>query len=107
MQKRAECPRGKILCQIINSLGLSVITAGKLISLSHAYFYRRNANWREKDKTAPDAIQAVLSDSPQAGFWKCYYSFRFKGFIPNHKRVYRMYCRLGLKVIPHFSGGDK
>jgi len=27
-----------------------------------------------------DAIQAVLSESSQAGFWKCYYRLRFKGY---------------------------
>ena len=83
MQKKVEGPREKLPRHIINSLVLSVITAGKRISLPHAYFYRRNANWRKKDKPVPDAIQAV--------FWKCYYRFRFKGFIFNHKRVYRMY----------------
>ncbi|AJJ26166.1 putative transposase B [Yersinia enterocolitica] len=45
-----------------------------------------------------DAIQAVLSESPQAGFWKCYYRLRFKGFTFNHKRVYRVYCWLGLNL---------
>jgi len=45
-----------------------------------------------------DAIQAVLSESPQAGFWKCYYRLRFKGYSFNHKRVYRVYCRLGLNL---------
>jgi len=45
-----------------------------------------------------DAIQTVLSESPQAGFWKCYYRLRFKGFSFNHKRVYRVYCRLGLNL---------
>ena len=45
-----------------------------------------------------DSIQAVLSESPQAGFWQCYYRLRFKGCIFNHKRVYRVYCRLGLNL---------
>ncbi|CAM4473498.1 transposase [Yersinia enterocolitica] len=78
--------------------GLSVITACKLTSLSRASFYRCSADWREKDKAVIDAIQAVLSESPQAGFWKCYYRLRFKGFTFNHKRVYRVYCWLGLNL---------
>jgi len=34
----------------------------------------------------------------QAGFWKCYYRLRFKGYSFNHKRIYRVYCRLGLNL---------
>lgn len=41
-----------------------------------------------------DAIQSVLTKSPQSGFWKCY----FLGYPFNHKRVYRVYCRLGLNL---------
>lgn len=44
------------------------------------------------------AIQAVLSESPQACFWKCYYRPIFKGVIFNNKRVYPLYCRLGLNL---------
>lgn len=83
---------------LLTASGLSVITACKLTSLSRASFYRRGTDWREKDKVVIDAIQAVLSESPQAGFWKCYHRLRFKGFIFNHKRVYRVYCRLGLNL---------
>ncbi|CNC79970.1 transposase [Yersinia enterocolitica] len=64
--------------------GLSAITACKLTSLSRHLFI--------------DAIHVVLSESPQAGFWKCYYRLRFKGFTFNHKRVYRVYCWLGLNL---------
>ncbi|EMF4753207.1 IS3 family transposase, partial [Yersinia enterocolitica] len=83
---------------LLTASGLSVITACKLTSLSRASFYRRRADWREKDKAVIDAIHVVLSESPQAGFWKCYYRLRFKGYIFNHKRVYRVYCRLGLNL---------
>lgn len=78
-----------------------------LTSLSRASFYRQQIDWRKKDQVVIDAIQSVLAKSPQSGFWKCYFRLRFQGYPFNHKRVYHIYCRLGLnqkrrvkKVLP-------
>ena len=65
--------------------------ACKLTSLSRASFYRRSVDWREKDKAVIDAIQTILSESSQTGFWKCYYRLRFKDYSLNHKHIYRVY----------------
>ncbi|CDG22327.1 conserved protein of unknown function [Xenorhabdus poinarii G6] len=88
----------KSCAQSLQKAGLSVIKACQLTSLSRATFYRKRLDWRQKDKIVIDAIQAVLVKSPQAGFWKCYYRLRFQGYLFNHKRVYRVYCRLGLNL---------
>lgn len=61
-------------------------------------FYRQPIDWRKKDQVVIDAIQSVLAKSPQSGFWKCYFRLRFQGYPFNHKRVYRVYCRLGLNL---------
>ncbi|HHR6088656.1 TPA: IS3 family transposase, partial [Providencia alcalifaciens] len=82
----------------LKAAGLSVIKACKLTSLSRASFYRKTQNWHEKDKIVIDAIQSVLAKSPQSGFWKCYFRLRFQGYPFNHKRVYRVFCRLGLNL---------
>ncbi|SUC47976.1 Integrase core domain [Providencia stuartii] len=88
----------KSCTQALKEAGLSVIKACKLTSLPRATFYRRQLNWRERDRAVIDAIQSVLAKSPQSGFWKCYFRLRFQGYPFNHKRVYRVYCRLGLNL---------
>ncbi|CDL84916.1 hypothetical protein Xszus_04198 [Xenorhabdus szentirmaii] len=57
-------------------------------------------DWRKKDNVV---IDAILAKSPQAGFWKCYYRLRFQGYPFNHKRVYRVYKRLGLNLKRRFK----
>ena len=88
----------KSCAQALNEAGLSVIKACLLTSLPRSTFYRKTQNWREKDKIVIDAIQTVLAKSPQTGFWKCYFRLRFQGYLFNHKRVYCVYCRLGLNL---------
>lgn len=88
----------KSCAQALNEAGLSVIKACLLTSLPRPTFYRKTQNWREKDKIVIDTIQTVLAKSPQAVFWKCYFRLRFQGYPFNHKRVYRVYCRLGLNL---------
>ncbi|HID8369068.1 TPA: IS3 family transposase [Providencia stuartii] len=88
----------KSCAQSLKEAGLSVSKACKLTSLPRATFYRQPLDWRKKDQVVIDAIQSVLAKSPQSGFWKCYFRLRFQGYSFNHKRVYRVYCRLGLNL---------
>lgn len=70
----------------------------QLTSLSCATFYYQPVDWHEKDRVVIDAIQVILAKLPQSGFCKYYYRLRFQGYPFNHKRVYRVYCRLGLNL---------
>jgi len=78
--------------------GLSITKACGLIALSRASYYRKPKDWREADSAVIDAINQVLAKVPRAGFWKCYGRMRLRGYRFNHKRVYRVYCRLGLNL---------
>jgi len=44
------------------------------------------------------ALQALISKHPAIGFWKAYHRLRQQGFIWNHKRVYRVYTKMGLNI---------
>ena len=78
--------------------GLSITKACGLIGLGRASYYRKPKDWREADSAVIDAINQILAKVPRAGFWKCYGRMRRRGYRFNHKRVYRVYCRLGLNL---------
>lgn len=78
--------------------GQSIIKACVLAGLSRSSFYRVERDWRKADAAVIDAINVVLKKSPQAGFWKCVGRIKFKGYPFNHKRIYRVYCQMGLNL---------
>ena len=55
-------------------------------------------DWRPVDSAVITAINNVLAKTPRAGFWKCFKRLRRLGYGFNHKRVYRVYCLLGLNL---------
>lgn len=43
-------------------------------------------------------LQQLVEKYPAIGFWQIYYRIRRKGFVWNHKRVYRVYTALYLNI---------
>ncbi|MFM2480056.1 IS3 family transposase [Celerinatantimonas sp. YJH-8] len=82
---------------LVNS-GLSILKACSLVDISRSSYYRPVMDWRQRDAAVIDALRAELNTSPRAGFWKCFGRLRYKGYPFNHKRVYRVYCRMGLNL---------
>ena len=80
------------------SEGLSVTRACDLAGVGRATWYRQVRDWRKADAAVIDALNEVLKKSPRCGFWKCYGRIRMKGYRFNHKRVYRVYCQMGLNL---------
>lgn len=78
--------------------GLSVAQACNAINLARASYYRKPKDWRIADAAVIDALNQQLKKSPRAGFWKCYGRIRRAGHPFNHKRVYRVYCQMGLNL---------
>jgi len=68
------------------------------MKLSRASYYRQPRNWQIADSAVIDALNAQLEKSPRAGFWKCFNRLRRQGHGFNHKRVYRVYCLMGLNL---------
>lgn len=92
MREKRDC------AQTLVTAGLSVLRACRLTTLGRASYYREPNDWRVKDAEVIDAINAVLEKAPNAGFWKCFWRIKRKHRQFNHKRVYRVYCRMGLNL---------
>jgi len=82
----------------MKEFGLSVVQACLVMKLGRATYYRQPRDWRVADSAVIDALNEQLKKSPRAGFWKCYGRMRLKGYPFNHKRVYRVYCLMGLNL---------
>ena len=43
-----------------------------------------------------DALEDLIEKRSRWGFWTCFYHLRWKGRTWNHKKVHRVYCKMGL-----------
>ncbi len=67
----------------------------RCIGLSRAAYYKKPRG-RNRDADVIRAINAEIDRHPRWGFWKTFKALRRKGHRWNHKRVYRVYCKLKL-----------
>jgi len=70
--------------------------ACRCVGLSRAAWYKPIKDWRAHDRAVIDALSMLAEAKPGLGFWKLFGRLRRQGYRWNHKRVYRVYCRLGL-----------
>ncbi len=73
---------------------MSVQRSCRCVGLSRAAYYRSPVT-QDRDAEVVDAINLLLDKHPRWGFWKCWKYLR-KRHRWNHKRVYRIYCKLNL-----------
>jgi len=66
------------------------------VGLSRAAWYQAPQDWQVKDADVIDALTALVEAHPRWGFWKYRDRLRALGYSWNHKRIYRVYCALGL-----------
>ena len=66
--------------------------------LSRASYYKRGIDWSKRDGPLIEALNVVIGQHGRWGFWKCYGGVKLDGHSWNHKRVYRVYCAMGLNL---------
>lgn len=84
---------------------IEILTQDKELSLRQAcsivkyprsnYSYKRKPS---KDEPVVSELRELIGKHPAIGFWQSFYRIRRKGFIWNHKRVYRVYTNMGLNI---------
>lgn len=77
---------------------MAVSKACAVVGLSRAAFHKTGESAVQRDAEVIDALNAVVELSPRWGFWKCFDRLRLDGQRWNHKRVWRVYCQLGLNI---------
>ena len=75
---------------------MSLRKACAALSLSRSVYAYRPVP--RDDSPVIEALMALLQDHPRFGFPKLFVLLRKQGHRWNHKRVYRIYCQLGLNM---------
>jgi len=76
--------------------GLPVRRGCACVGLSPAAYYRKPLDWQERDAEVIDVLNELVEQHPRWGFWKYVDRCAALGHPWNHKRIYRVYCALGL-----------
>jgi putative transposase len=66
--------------------------------LSRVAYHREPQDGLQRDGELIEALNGVVERHSRWGFWKCYQRLRLDGWLWNHKRVWRVYCEMGLNM---------
>lgn len=70
--------------------------ACKLVKLPPStYHYKLKP---KDDSELQDALTGLTAKHPAIGFWQSFHRLRFKGYLWNHKRLYRVYISMKLNI---------
>jgi putative transposase len=83
---------------LVTVSGLPVQLACQAVGRSRATYFRPLVQWAQRDGLGIEALTALNASNPRWGFWKYVGLLRNTGQQWNHKRLWRVYCRLRLNV---------
>ena len=81
---------------LVAERGVSIQRACQALRVPRSHWYRPRPDPLARDREVIDALLTVTDEHRSWGFQKSYDRLRLDGQRWNHKRVYRVYCQLGL-----------
>lgn len=76
--------------------GVSIRQGCKTVGLPRSSYSYQPVE--KNDDPIIDELQSLIDKHPGIGFWQCCHRMRNQGFGYNHKRIYRVYTKLGLNI---------
>lgn len=77
---------------------VSIGRSCQAVGLSRSAWYKPPGDRMDKDREVIEVLSRLTESNHRWGFWQSYQQIRFEGYGWNHKKVYRVYCQLGLNL---------
>jgi len=84
----------EVVNYLVSEYAINILQACKSLSLERSSYYDHPK--QEEDTQLVDILNALSEKHPSYGFKKMFHSLRYQGHLWNHKKVYRVYKKLGL-----------
>lgn len=88
----------QVVQRMVSEQHVPIKRACHWVGLSRAAYYNEPVNGLVRDGEVIEALNQVVERHARWGFWKCFGRLRLDGRIWNHKRVWRVYCEMGLNM---------
>ncbi|MBK7884852.1 MAG: transposase family protein [Chitinophagaceae bacterium] len=97
IEKKAlkPCDKRMIIVDMRKERPKDISKACRLLKLSRSSLCYTSI---KDDVTVMVQLENLAKQNPVEGFWKCYYRIRNTGTVINHKRLHRVYKKMGLPL---------